>query len=62
LPFALRGLDCDNDKAFMNEAIFAFCKAAGIELTCLRAYKEKGQAWIEQKNGLTLRHLMHLNA
>jgi hypothetical protein len=49
LPFALHGLDCDNDKAFMNEAIFDFCKAAGIELTCLRAYKENGQAWVEQK-------------
>ncbi|PPB80690.1 MULTISPECIES: integrase catalytic domain-containing protein [Mycetohabitans] len=33
LPFALRGLDCDNDTAFMNEAVFDFCKAARIELT-----------------------------
>ncbi len=38
LPFALRGLDCDNDSAFMNAAVFDFCKATGIELTRSRAY------------------------
>lgn len=58
LPFPLRGLDCDNDTAFMNEAVFAFCKATGIELTRSRAYKKNDQAWVEQKNGAVVRRLV----
>ncbi|KVD76698.1 integrase [Burkholderia ubonensis] len=58
LPFALQGLDCDNDTAFMNEAVFAFCKAMGIELTRSRAYKKNDQAWVEQKNGAIVRRLV----
>ncbi|MCG1041487.1 DDE-type integrase/transposase/recombinase [Mycetohabitans sp. B8] len=58
LPFALRGLDCDNDTAFMNEAVFDFCKATGIELTRSRAYKKNDQAWVEQKNGSVVRRLV----
>ncbi|MCO4882893.1 transposase family protein [Paraburkholderia caribensis] len=58
LPFPLRGLDCDNDSAFMNEAVFDFCKATGIELTRSRAYKKNDQAWVEQKNGAIVRRLV----
>jgi hypothetical protein len=58
LPFPLRGLDCDNDSAFMNEAVFDFCKATGIELTRSRAYKKNDQAWVEQKNGSVVRRLV----
>jgi hypothetical protein len=58
LPFSLRGLDCDNDTAFMNEAVFDFCKATGIELTRSRAYKKNDQAWVEQKNGAIVRRLV----
>ncbi|MFT0172055.1 integrase catalytic domain-containing protein [Paraburkholderia mimosarum] len=58
LPFPLRGLDCDNDSAFMNAAVFDFCKATGIELTRSRAYKKNDQAWVEQKNGAIVRRLV----
>jgi hypothetical protein len=58
LPFPLRGIDCDNDSAFMNEAIFDFCKATGIELTRSRPYKKNDQAWVEQKNGPVVRRLV----
>ncbi|WP_175897318.1 DDE-type integrase/transposase/recombinase, partial [Burkholderia pseudomultivorans] len=58
LPFPLRGLDCDNDTAFMNEAVFDFCKATSIELTRSRAYKKNDQAWVEQKNGSVVRRLV----
>jgi hypothetical protein len=58
LPFPLRGLDSDNDSAFMNEAVFDFCKATGIELTRSRAYKKNDQAWVEQKNGAVVRRLV----
>jgi len=58
LPFPLRGLDCDNDTAFMNEAVFDFCKATGIELTRSRTYKKNDQAWVEQKNESVVRRLV----
>jgi len=58
LPFPLRGLDSDNDTAFMNEAVFDFCKATGIEQTRSRAYKKNDQAWVEQKNGSIVRRLV----
>jgi hypothetical protein len=58
LPFPLRGLDCDNDSAFMNETVFDFCRATGIELTRSRAYKKNDQAWVEQKNGAIVRRLV----
>jgi len=58
LPFALLGLDTDNDSAFMNEALLDYCRGAGIELTRCRAYKKNDQAWVEQKNGSVVRRLV----
>ncbi|MGF6979703.1 hypothetical protein QFZ94_008220 [Paraburkholderia sp. JPY465] len=44
------GLDCDNDCAFMNPAVFDF-KATGIEMVRWRACKKNDQARVAQKNG-----------
>jgi hypothetical protein len=57
LPFALRGLDTDNDSAFMNETMQAYCKRQRIEWTRSRAYLKNDQAWVEQKNGAVVRRL-----
>jgi hypothetical protein len=58
LPFAMRGLDTDNDSAFMNETVLGYCQAQGLELTRSRAYKKNDQAWVEQKNGAIVRRLV----
>jgi len=58
LPFAMRGVDTDNDSAFMNETVFDYCKTNGLEQTRSRAYKKNDQAWVEQKNGAVVRHLV----
>jgi hypothetical protein len=58
LPFPMVGLDVDNDSAFINETLVAFCKERTIELTRSRAYKKNDQAWIEQKNGSVVRRLV----
>ncbi|WP_028213546.1 hypothetical protein [Paraburkholderia mimosarum] len=55
LPFPLRGLDCDNDSAFMIAAVFDFCKATGIELTRSGACKKNDQAWVEQRTAIVRR-------
>ncbi len=57
LPFALRGLDTDNDSAFMNETLQDYCRRQRIEWTRSRAYHKNDQAWVEQKNGAVVRRL-----
>lgn len=58
LPFAMLGVDTDNDSAFMNETVFDYCKGLGLEQTRSRAYKKNDQAWVEQKNGAVVRRLV----
>jgi hypothetical protein len=55
LPFALLGLDTDNDSVFMNETVRDYCLAAGVEFTRCRPYRKNAQAWVEQKNGSVVR-------
>ena len=56
-PFPLRGVDFDNDGAFMNEPVVSWCRAQGLEVTRSRAYRKNDQAWVEQKNGAIVRRL-----
>ncbi|WP_071881562.1 integrase catalytic domain-containing protein [Cyanobium gracile] len=60
LPFPLRGIDADNDPAFMNALMEQWCDAPeqGIELTRSRAYQSNDQAWVEQKNGVLIRRVV----
>ncbi len=55
LPFTLRGLDTDNDSAFMNETLQGYCQRNNIAWTRSRAYRKNDQAWVEQKNGAVVR-------
>ena len=58
LPFAMLGVDSDNDSAFMSESVFDYCKGRGLVQTRSRAYKKNDQAWVEQKNGSVVRRLV----
>ena len=58
VPVPLRGLDTDNDGAFMNETVRSYCKDADILQTRSRAHHKNDQAWIEQKNGAVVRRLV----
>ncbi len=58
LPFPLRGLDTDNDSAFINEALIEYCSDNDVEFTRSRAYRKNDQAWVEQKNGAVVRRLV----
>lgn len=57
-PFQLRGVDFDNDSAFMNERVVKWCREQGLEVTRARAYRKNDQAWVEQKNGAIVRRLI----
>lgn len=58
LPVPLLGLDTDNDGAFMNETVLAYCNDERIKQTRSRAHHKNDQAWIEQKNGAVVRRLV----
>jgi len=58
LPFALLGLDTDNDSAFMNDTLYNYCREQNIVFTRSRAYHKNDQAWVEQKNGAIVRKLI----
>lgn len=58
LPFPVRGIDTDNDTAFINETLVNHCRSEGIEFTRSRAYRKNDQAWVEQKNGAIVRRLV----
>jgi hypothetical protein len=48
LPFPLRGIDVDNDSAFLNAPLEHWCEKhqPRIELTRSRAYQSNDQAWV----------------
>ncbi|MCK1544704.1 DDE-type integrase/transposase/recombinase [Bradyrhizobium sp. 179] len=48
-PWLLRGVDFDNDSAFMNDVVVPWCREQKIEVTRSRAYKKNDQAFVEQK-------------
>jgi hypothetical protein len=54
-PMLILGIDSDNDSAFINETLLAYCQQRGLEFTRSRAYQKNDQAWIEQKNGAVVR-------
>ena len=51
LPFPLRGIDCDNDSAFINGTLKRHCEAGQLTFTRSRPYRKNDQAFVEQKNG-----------
>jgi hypothetical protein len=57
-PWLLRGVDFDNDSAFMNDVVVPWCREQRLEVTRSRAYKKNDQAFVEQKNGAVVRRLM----
>ncbi|MGY3341445.1 MULTISPECIES: DDE-type integrase/transposase/recombinase [unclassified Bradyrhizobium] len=57
-PWPIRGLDFDNDSAFMNDTVVSWCRSHDVEVTRSRAYKKNDQAFVEQKNGAIVRRLV----
>jgi hypothetical protein len=55
LPFALLGIDSDNDGAFINETLLSYCQAQAITFTRCRPYHKNDQAHVEQKNWTIVR-------
>ena len=58
LPFDLLGFDTDNDSVFMNETVRDYCRDGGIVFTRCRPWRKNDQAFVEQKNGAVVRHMV----
>jgi hypothetical protein len=58
LPVTTRGIDSDNDGAFINETLASYCKREQIVFTRSRPHHKNDQAWIEQKNGAVIRRMV----
>jgi len=58
VPFPMRGIDTDNDSAFINDSLFTYCESRQITFTRSRPYQKNDQAWIEQKNGSVIRRFV----
>lgn len=54
MPMQLRGIDTDNDGAFINETLVDYYLDNSIEFARSRPYRKNDQAWIEQKNGAVI--------
>lgn len=57
-PIPILGINSDNDSAFINETLIAYCQDQKIEFTRARPYQSNDQAWIEQKNGAVIRRFV----
>lgn len=48
--FAWRGIDSDNDNAFINDQLYKYSRDQQLEFTRSRPYRKNDNAYIEQKN------------
>jgi hypothetical protein len=53
-----RGINSDNDSAFINDTLLSYCNKDHIEFTRSRPYHKNVQAWIEQKNAAVIRRFV----
>lgn len=58
IPFALKGIDSDNDGAFINHHLLRYCRKEQITFTRCRPYKKNDQCHVEQKNWSVVRQFI----
>jgi predicted RNA-binding protein Jag len=57
-PVPVIGLNPDNDGAFINDTLLAYCQRKNLKFTRSRPYQKNDQAWVEQKNGAVIRRFV----
>lgn len=58
LPFRVKGIDSDNDSAFINRHLAKYCAKENILPTRSRPYKKNDQCHVEQKNWTVVRRFI----
>ena len=54
----VRGFNGDTYSAFINDTVVDYCRAHALQFERSRPYRKNDQAWVEQKNGSVVRHLV----
>jgi len=57
LPFLLKEIHPDNDSGIVNNLIYSYCKAEGIQFSRSRPNKKNDNAYVEQKNWTHVRKI-----
>jgi len=55
LPFPVRALHTDNGSEFINRTLYSWCQRQGIQFTRGRSYHKNDQAYVEERNWLSVR-------
>jgi len=55
LPFPLKSLHTDNGAEFINHHLYNWCRQEKVDFTRGRSYRKNDQAYVEQRNWLTVR-------
>lgn len=55
LPFPMQSLHTDNGSEFINHTLYNWCRQEQIGFTRGRSYRKNDQAYVEQRNWLTVR-------
>ncbi len=58
IPFSVKGLDSDNDSAFINYHMTKYCREEAITFTRCRPYRKNDQCHVEQKNWSVVRQFI----
>ena len=58
IPFSVKGIDSDNDGAFINHHLVKYCREEQITFTRSRPYKKNDQCHVEQKNWSVVRQFI----
>jgi hypothetical protein len=58
LPFRLRELHPDNDRAILNQLLIDYCRQHQIALSRSRPLKKNDNCWVEQKNRTHVRQVL----
>ena len=58
VPYRIKCIDTDNDRAMLNETLLAWAEHHGIKVERSRPYQKNDNAHIEQKNGTDVRGLV----
>jgi transposase InsO family protein len=58
LPFSLRELHTDNGGEFINRGLRDWCSRHGVRFTRGRGYRKNDQAYVEQRNWLSVRRVV----
>ena len=58
IPFSVKGIDSDNDSAFINHHLVKYCREERITLTRCLPYKKNDQCHVEQKNWSVVRQFI----